>query len=89
LPPVFIKVAHKHTFGITFKGQLQYKPANSGISSTILCALAVLLAAIAILLVTYAVRAIIQLPAKHGSATKLKMALPAKAVPAALIKLPN
>jgi hypothetical protein len=30
LPPVFTKVTHKYTFGITFKGQLQYKPANSG-----------------------------------------------------------
>jgi hypothetical protein len=59
------------------------------ISSTVLCALAVLLAAIAILLMIYAVRTIIQLPAKHGSATKLKMPLPAKAAPAALIKLPN
>lgn len=30
LPPVFTKVDNKYTFGITFKGQLQYKPANSG-----------------------------------------------------------
>lgn len=29
LPPVFTKVDNKYTFGITFKGQLQYKPANS------------------------------------------------------------
>lgn len=29
LPPLFTKVDNKYTFGITFKGQLQYKPANS------------------------------------------------------------
>jgi hypothetical protein len=29
LPPVFTKVNNKYTFGITFKGQLQYKPANT------------------------------------------------------------
>jgi hypothetical protein len=29
LPPVFTKVDNKYTFGITFKGQLQYKPINA------------------------------------------------------------
>jgi len=29
LPPVYTKVDNKYTFGITFKGQLQYKPSNA------------------------------------------------------------
>lgn len=29
LPPVYTKVDNKYTFGITFKGQLQYKPSNT------------------------------------------------------------
>jgi hypothetical protein len=29
LPPVYTKVDHKYTFGVTFQGQLQYRPGTS------------------------------------------------------------